>query len=339
MALQISTGRDGRTPLHEMAARGEAPTVLLLAAEPDDEITSSSGGGAGDDDSAVGDSGVLGRDGDSGAGTGSGSNSNGSIDDTDSSSIGGGSGDDHDTFNEPDGVAATLGSSSPLPSSVDVAVSPPSPAAEPTGAGVAEGVATDTPSTLGPVVAQAALCLIRSPRPLSAFAAPSLSDTDDEHSTHTETQGQASDMAGANQPRHGPSNHFLKNGEATDEITAVPDPDENGDALVGSTPRERGSRGMNRSTEDEASAWKDLLDVNVRCSVSGNCPLHEAAASGSVGAVLSLLYLGADTSITNACGDTALHVSGHLQIMYTARRLYSPYNRKNDRLVKTAVLA
>ncbi|CAN0535272.1 unnamed protein product, partial [Ectocarpus sp. 8 AP-2014] len=41
----------------------------------------------------------------------------------------------------------------------------------------------------------------------------------------------------------------------------------------------------------------------------GNCPLHEAAASGKVGAVLSLLDLGADVSVANGCGDTALHVS------------------------------
>lgn len=60
---------------------------------------------------------------------------------------------------------------------------------------------------------------------------------------------------------------------------------------------------------DEVSGWGGLLDVDVRCSGSGNCPLHEAAASGSVGAVLSLLDLGADVSIVNGCGDTALHVS------------------------------
>lgn len=60
---------------------------------------------------------------------------------------------------------------------------------------------------------------------------------------------------------------------------------------------------------DEGSAWGGLLDVDVRCSGSGSCPLHEAAASGSVGAVLSLVDLGADVLMANYRGDTALHVS------------------------------
>ena len=70
-----------------------------------------------------------------------------------------------------------------------------------------------------------------------------------------------------------------------------------------------GRGGSHRTGDSWTSEWGDLLDVNIRCAGSGSCPLHEAAASGSIGAVLSLLDLGADVSIANGCGDTALHVS------------------------------
>ncbi|CAM9488276.1 unnamed protein product, partial [Hapterophycus canaliculatus] len=65
----------------------------------------------------------------------------------------------------------------------------------------------------------------------------------------------------------------------------------------------------NNDNDNDVSGWEGLLEVDLRCSGSGNCPLHDAAASGSVGAVLSLLDLGADIAITNGRGDTALHVA------------------------------
>lgn len=83
---------------------------------------------------------------------------------------------------------------------------------------------------------------------------------------------------------------------------------ERGESFVRqSTSLSRHSRGV--TTQDGASAWGGLLEVDIPCVGSGSYPLHEAAVSGSVGAVLSLLDLGADMSVVNACGDTPLHVS------------------------------
>lgn len=87
-------------------------------------------------------------------------------------------------------------------------------------------------------------------------------------------------------------------------LTTGQDSSERGASYV----RQSTSQSRGVTTQDGVSAWGGLLEVDIPCAGSGDYPLHEAAASGSVGAVLSLLDLGANVSAVNACGDTPLHV-------------------------------
>lgn len=209
---------------------------------------------------------------------------------------------------------------------------------------------------------------LRSPPPLSKFAAPSLADTDDFHYHHSHSH---SDNAATADPVAG---NALEKGAVTEDA-ATDDLSSDTNASINrvgasraSNTRSRGSRdaatavvetvgaaagphknrrrgsvgagvsnnsptdggpinnggsetddsggrvchqeggGARGEGEEKVSGWEGLLEVNVRCTGSGNCPLHEAAASGSVGAVLSLLDLGANVNMVNGHGDTALHV-------------------------------
>ncbi|CAM9488020.1 unnamed protein product [Ectocarpus sp. 4 AP-2014] len=317
---------DGRTPLHEMAARGEAPTVLLLATEADSEWTN---GGSGGEGTESGNASLDTRSDDAssapGAGGGGGNDSS-SGDDFSSSCVtaassvvvddqAGGVGGDH---------GARKGSGSSIPVSGG-------------DTGVADGNAGDSAkrmSDIAAVVSAAAApdtpapSSVRSPLPLSAFAAPSLADTEElrdlRHHYHDVTnaasrverpEGVAIDTARAGSTstttnvnsRSSLARKASSSGDTRDTARSGGNHSYYGgddhDDSSGSEVRSEGEEG------DNPSGWGGLLEVDMRCSGSGNCPLHEAAASGKVGAVLSLLDLGADVSVANGCGDTALHVA------------------------------
>ncbi|CAM9626482.1 unnamed protein product [Ectocarpus sp. 6 AP-2014] len=317
---------DGRTPLHEMAARGEAPTVLLLATEADSEWTNGGSGGAG---TGSGNASLDTRSEDAssapGAG-GGGDDDSSSGDDLSSSCVtaassavvddqAGGVGDEN---------GARVGSGSPIPVSGG-------------DTGVADGNAADGAKRLSDIAAVAsaaaapdtpATSSVRSPLPLSAFVAPSLADTEElrdlRHHHHDVTNatgkaerpeavaigtgraGSTSTSTNVNS-RSSLARKASSSGDTRDTARSGGNlSDGGGDDQDDSGGREVRSEG---EEADDPSGWGGLLEVDVRCSGSGNCPLHEAAASGKVGAVLSLLDLGADVSVANGCGDTALHVA------------------------------
>ncbi|CAN0143410.1 unnamed protein product [Scytosiphon promiscuus] len=270
---------DGRTPLHEMAIRGQVPTVLLLATDADSEWTNT----------PIDDAGGGGDDGNLGASR----LSAGSINPTRSNSVG--------------AVAARM--------SVDHGTITADP-------GAAPASCTPAPSS------------VRHPLPLSAFAPPSLAETRelcDYHAQQRSGPGDNAGPAGAGKEGAGGEpaaigisvNSNIRTGTG-DETGSAGDIKNGGDG--GQVDDDRDSlddgngsssnglsfgsgQGREGNNDGHVSGWEGLLEVNARCSGSGNCPLHEAAASGSVGAVLSLLDLGADLAITNGRGDTALHVA------------------------------
>lgn len=321
--------RDGRTPLHEIAAKGQAPTVLLLAAEPDSELASGSGGGGREcsasqsgSASVTTETSVLGSSDSNSASTGI---------------AGGGdklSGDDSESGGGVDGGAVVPA----LPSSLPSASRAAAPATADNGIGdsmnaadavstTVDGASTDIESARKANVdnadaaistpTPAALPLIRIPHPLSDFAAPSLADTDEDHevSAFADDVGQVQHVPGDSISPKSPGNHPNKNtrGSFVAAEGGPWGPHENDTSLIHGSSSGNGSPDTtgqdNGVEEEEASAWGGLLAVDVHCLESVNCPLHEAAASGSVGAVLSLLDLGADVAAVNGRGDTALHVS------------------------------
>lgn len=382
--------RDGRTPLHEMAIRGEAPTVLLLATEAESEWAS---GSAGDTDTRASNS----TSGDGGTSLGTSSNDQSSTrrgarpskaSDDGASDTGQGFGPDDNGSDRREEV----GRGTRLPSSSSAAVAPldivvdegvieksggvraGSSSTPHTSSVGGEGSSTARKSRRGDdgLDAPAPSC-VRTPLPLSNFAAPSLADTDDFYDHHRCRQwenagiadavagtaveeGAAATEAGAteglgstdpniNKLRAGRSSSDSREDAAGAAVAtsaavagaaAAPKKGRTGGSVRGSASsinslhdggainsggsemddssdrvcrREgEGSSNTRGEGEEKTSGWEELLEVNVRCSESGNYPLHEAAASGSVGAVLSLLDLGAIVGVVNGRGDTALHV-------------------------------
>eukprot|EP00903_Cladosiphon_okamuranus_P012766 g11934.t1 len=347
----------GRTPLHEMAIRGEAPTVLLLATETDSEWTGSSvrSGGAGNGNISLGTSNC-------GDGGGSNASSSGS-EGIKTGDHNGGSSDDVSSHGEEGGVGDRGGGGSARPLSSSFSTTAASLNLAVDAEAGAEHAAADTRPIDGAAGEEAGGCapapsVVRSPLPLSAFAAPSLADTKElrDHRRH-----QSRDAAGGSGDEGPPGGGAAKEGDVSAALAINVNGGDPRSSRSTSTTRSRGGRaastvqegngrGSRKSVvddqsapngahgtdeadddsdvkvsggcsaadsarlggseeEDEVSGWGGLLDVNVRCAGSGNCPLHEAAASGSVGAVLSLLDLGADASIVNCNGDTALHVA------------------------------
>lgn len=355
-----------------MAIRGEAPTVLLLATEADSEWASGGGGGGG------------------GTGTGTGTSTS-TNDPSSGKGAGGGSGhvDDRSSDEQEGGRGACLSSSSSataasLDAVLDVGASGGARAAGTSsvggdGAAAANDAGTGTPAPSS----------VRSPLPLSTFAAPSLADTDDPRDHHRRRNhldnaataaadaGTAVEGGAATEPavadsligtsvvskklRAGRNSSTRSRGSRDAAATAVaaaavPLESGRGGSFAAGGCRSNSSGSINehhrdssakhnlpdggtinnggsgsetdygsggngvcsseggggirgaREGEDNASGWEGLLEVHVRCAGSGNCPLHEAAASGSVGAVLSLLDLGADVDVANGWGDSALHV-------------------------------
>lgn len=358
--------RGGRTPLHDMAIRGEAPTVLLLATETGSDGTGSSvrSGGAGGDSITLGTS-------SGGSGSGSSTSSSGS-EGTKTEDSSGGSSDDVSSGGEQDGDG-DRGGGGPA--------RPPSSSSSTTAASASLNIVVDADADAGAERAAAytrpvdgaaggeagsgapAPSAVRSPLPLSSFAAPSLADTEE---VHDHRRHQPRGAAGGGGDEGPPGAKAAKEGDASAALAINVNGVDPRLSRRASTNRSRGGRaasvvqleggrdgrgsrmsiadeqsapnGVNSAREadddisemvgggggvaansgarlgeseegNEASGWGGLLDVDVRCAGSGNCPLHEAAASGSVGAVLSLLDLGADASIANGCGNTALHVS------------------------------
>lgn len=305
-----------------MAARGQAPTVLLLAAEPESDASGSLGAASLSPVESPGDS----------AGGSKGATASG-LGDDDPGEVGLTSSD------EPNGDDSAV---APLSEQQDAATPSPtaaassgegaatSAAASPTnsegarqaaasssGEGVIAGddadagtaVTTMTPAPPVPV------SRIRSPLPLSAFPAPSLADTDELYDgSPPSALVPATDAADSRESRK--SEEYPHRGSESgleSPATGRGDSSEPTEARhdgIAPAPDASGGRKDSGGGGDGASSWGGLLDVNIFCSGSGNCPLHEAAGSGSVGAVLSLLDLGADVSAMNARGDTALHVSG-----------------------------
>ncbi|CAM9764815.1 unnamed protein product [Ectocarpus fasciculatus] len=314
---------DGRTPLHEMAARGEAPTVLLLATEADSEWTNSGSGGVG---TGSGNASLDTRSDDASSapsGGGGGGDDSSSVDDGSSSCVTAASSalvDDHAGGEDGDG-SARKGSGS----SIRVSGGGRGDVDEKVGDGVkrmsdiaviassaAAAAAPDTPAPSS----------VRSPQPLSAFAAPSLADTEElrdlRHHHHDVTNvasnAQRPEGAAIDTGRAGSTSTSTNINSTSSLVGDTRDTARSGgnDTDYGGDDRDDiGGREIRSEGEegDDPSGWGGLLEVDVRCSGSGNCPLHEAAASGRVGAVLSLLDLGADVSVANGCGDTALHVA------------------------------
>ncbi|CAM9640707.1 unnamed protein product, partial [Ectocarpus sp. 12 AP-2014] len=317
---------DGRTPLHEMAARGEAPTVLLLATEADSEWTDGSSGGAG-------------------TGSGNASLDTRSDDASSAPGAGGGGGDDSSSGDDISSSCVSAASSAVIDDQVG-GVGGDNGAREGSGSsipvsggdtGVADGKAGDGAKRMSDVAAVASAAAapdtpapssVRSPLPLSAFAAPSLADTEDfrdlrhHHHDVTNAAGKAERPEGVaiDTGRAGSTSTSTNvNGRSSLARKASSSGDTRDTARSGGNHSDYGGddhddssgREVRREGEegDDPSGWGGLLEVDVRCSGSGNCPLHEAAASGKVGAVLSLLDLGADVSVANGCGDTALHVA------------------------------
>lgn len=328
--MLVSEPRAGRTPLHEMAIRGEAPTVLLMATETDSEWTGSSArsGGGGSGDSFTSSS--------ASEGTKTGDRGVGSSDDASS-----GRGKDSGRPARP-----VSPSSSTTAASLNMVVDADVGSGSAVNASPAAGVPGEEAGVSAPTSS-----LVRSPLPLSSFAPPSLADTEELRDHRRRQSGDAAAAGGGDEEPLGGG--AAKGGDGSAALAINVSSSGRRTSRRASAARSRGGRatsvvqlesgkGGRRSGEmsiaeeepaslrnagsageadddsarlggseatDEGSGWGGLLDVNVRCGVSGNCPIHEAAASGSVGAVLSLLDLGADMSIVNGCGDTALHVS------------------------------
>lgn len=353
-----------------MAIRGEAPTVLLLATETDSEWTGSSArsGGVGSGSTSLATSSGVGC-GDSNA---SSSGSGGSSDDGDADRGGGRS------------TQPPSASSSTTAASLNIVVDTKADADADAGAdaerarsGITTRASVGNAGAAGGSLVfgaageeagagECAPSLVRSPLPLSSFAAPSLADTKDfrDHRRHksgdtaagggdegppglgAEREGDVSAplaigvnsgdrrlsrRASAVHTRGGRSASVvqLEVGKGGRKSIAEEQPADNNNAPNGANRKadddsdEKVSGGAADSARlggseggDDLSGWGGILDADVRCAGSGNCPLHEAAASGSVGAVLSLLDLGADVSIVNGHGDTALHV--RIQVVETA---------------------
>lgn len=297
-----------------MAARGHALTVLLLAAEPESELTSSTSrsGGRGGIDASLGHSSGTGNDtrafnggggADGGESVSGGVNSGSSIG---SANVGGGGVAGGHKYQHGGGGGSDESSSDVA----RVTSQPPSTPSPPTfpalmpvnptrkGARADAAAVAATATSNGEISCGPSSCVMRVPRDLATIAAPSLADTDlhDEHLTHHAGGG----VAGA--PTTNRTTTMSKQPSVGKRIAQS-------EGSAGGGGSAHGGSG-NSARDAWMSEWAGLLDVNIRCAGSRSCPLHEAAASGSVGAVLSLLDLGADVSITNGCGDTALHVSG-----------------------------
>lgn len=322
-----------------MAARGEAPTVLLLATEADSEWTNGGSGGAGtrsgnssldtrsdarsdDASSAPGGSGDGGDDDNSSADNG-GNDSSSCVTAASSAVV-----DDHAGGEEGD-VNARKGSGS----SIRVSGGGPGVADEKAGYGVkrmSDNAAITSAAVAAAAPGAPAPSSVRSPLPLSGFAAPSLADTEELRDLRQHHQDVTSAASKAERPegaaidtgRAGSTSTSTNGNSRSSPVRKASssgdtahshgnDTDYSGDDHDDSVSREVRSEG---EEGDDPSGWGGLLEVDVRCSGSGNCPLHEAAASGRVGAVLSLLDLGADVSMANGCGDTALHVSAIFSI-------------------------
>lgn len=371
-----------------MAIRGEAPTVLLLATEADSEWGS---GSAGDTDTRASNS--TGGDGGTSLCTSTNDQSSArrgarrsKASDDGTSDTGQGFGRDHNgsDHQEEGARGARLPSSSstaaaPLDIVVDegvieqnggVRAGSSSAARTSSVGGEGSSAARKSRRYDADLDAPAPSC-VRTPLPLSNFAAPSLVDTDDFYdrqryrqsenpatavavagiaveegaaatepgateglgstsatvsklranrssSAHSrDSRDEAADAAAAAvagvaaAPRKGWTGGSVR--DSAGSISTVQDGGaiNNGgsetDDSSGRVSRKQGSSSI-RGEGEKTSGWEGLLEVNVRCSESGNYPLHEAAASGSVGAVLSLLDLGASVNMVNGRGDTALHV-------------------------------
>lgn len=314
-----------------MAARGEAPTVLLLATEADSEWTNGGSGGAG-------------------TGSGNASLVTRSDDASSAPGAGGGGGDDSSSGDDFSSSCVTAESSAVVDDQAggvggDNGARKGSGSAIPVSGGdtgVADGNAGDGAKRMSDIAAVASAAAapdtpapssVRSPLPLSAFAAPSLADTEELHDLRhhhhdvTNAAGKAerpegvavdTGRAGSTSTRTNVNSRSSlarkasSSGDTRDTARGGNHSDYGGDDHDDSGGREVRSEG---EEGDDPSGWGGLLEVDVRCSGSGNCPLHEAAASGKVGAVLSLLDLGADVSVANGCGDTALHVSAIFRVL------------------------
>ncbi len=311
-----------------MATRGEAPTVLLLATEVDSEGASSSApGGALDSNGSAATSGGRHSEGGPGDGdsrdTSSSDNEQSSV--ADSSSGGGRGGSAQPSSSSADttasaaiGVDRDAGGGHADSDSVKGTSVESAGAARRTSARGAAG-----PDDLGGDSMHTSL---RSPLPLSTFAVPSLADTKELDGHSPRRSGDEADRgrkgrapSGGRGSAEGEASAVLPvsvNGTYRRSLGELGPGDEagrNASDTDGSSAAMNSGGGGSDSTragrgEEEDDGWGGILEVDVRCSGSGNCPLHEAAASGSVGAVLSLLDLGADLSVANSRGDTALHV-------------------------------
>lgn len=295
-----------------MAIRGQAPTVLLLVSEPMSELGSGNGGAVfqGKSDSIkknikpTEDSGENNISG--------GEDSRGNLDDADASGDGDGVCEDSGSGGRPNG-----GTAAPLSS-----VSASAPTIEPNAAGAAPtaGGSVTTAETTGKASTgkdkgtapyPEPSSLIRFPHHQSQFCVPSLADIDEfSEGSNADSRGVAinvSSNSSLSGQGGGTTRESVHRSFAVSEGHTWDSKEHTRDGISGDRSKLRGQE-SNERKEDGASAWEGLLDVNVCCLGSGNYPLHEAAASGSVGAVLSLSDLGANMSVVNGCGDTALHV-------------------------------
>lgn len=368
--------RDGRTPLHEMAIRGEAPTVLLLATEAGSEwgggscsagdigtrISNDTGGGGG---SSLGTS-----TNDQTSASGGARRSKASNDEATTTGTGVGLDDGDSDEHERGGGARLSSSSCTTAASLNIVVDEGSSAsggvragrpsaARASSVGGGSSSATRNSRSSDDSLNAPIPCAVRSPVPLSNFAAPSLADTDSfyDHYTHRQSDNAATaDAVAGNALEEGEASgaaavealeytntSIEKAGTSMNSSTHLRGSRDAAAAAVAAsattTPQKCGRRGSvgvgvssnnnggseaddssgrvcrkeggrsRREGEQKVSGWEGLLEVHVPCIGSGNCPLHEAAASGSVGAVLSLLDLGANVNMVNGSGDTALHVS------------------------------